>query len=110
MGENHLPDSNQIVIWDILHYLMRNPDAKDTIDGILKWWIPKVVVIEQEKSKVQEALEMLAEKGFITGWETGSSQKYYGVTEGQLKVSFSISTTCLSMALSNMTVHLSLFV
>ncbi|WKZ19304.1 MAG: hypothetical protein QY310_01795 [Candidatus Jettenia sp. CY-1] len=85
MGENHLSDSNQIVIWDILHYLIKNSDAKDTIDDILKWWVPKVIVIEQEKSKVQEALEMLVEKGFITEWETNSSWKYYGVTENQLE-------------------------
>ncbi len=82
---NNLSDSNQIVIWDILHYLMKTPDAKDTIDGILKWWIPKVVVIEQAKSKVQEALEILVEKGFITEWETSSSQKYYGMTKNQLE-------------------------
>lgn len=85
MSGNHLSDNNQIVIWDILHYLMKNPDAKDTIDGILKWWVPKKIVIEQEKSKVQEALGILVEKGFITEWKTGSSQKYYGMTENQLE-------------------------
>lgn len=84
MCENDLSDNHQWVIWDILCYFIKNPDAKDTIDGILKWWIPKVVAIEQERSKVLEALGFLVEKGIITEWETSSSQKYYGMTNNQL--------------------------
>ena len=32
------PSSNP-VIWLVLEYLCANPDAKDTAEGIINWWV-----------------------------------------------------------------------
>ena len=32
-------DHNDVVAWLILGYLCSHPDAKDTVDGVEKWWL-----------------------------------------------------------------------
>jgi Fe2+ or Zn2+ uptake regulation protein len=48
----------------ILEYLLRNPDAQDTVDGILHWWL-----LEQEVrhsvALIREALELLVSKDLV---------------------------------------------
>ena len=41
------------VAQSIIEYLKNNPDAKDTMDGIAKWWVSKDIVL------VERALEYL---------------------------------------------------
>ncbi len=84
MSENDLSDNNQAVIWDILHYLIKNPDAKDTIDGILKWWIPKTIVIEQKRSEMQEVLNFLVSNRLLIKEDIFHS-KIYSVNKEYLE-------------------------
>jgi hypothetical protein len=49
----------------ILSYLVRNPNAEDTVDGILQWWL----VQEEIRFRMQEieaALASLGARGFVT--------------------------------------------
>ena len=43
----------------ILHYLRDYPSAKDTIEGIAKWWI------REEVEVVERALELLVDEGVL---------------------------------------------
>jgi hypothetical protein len=47
----------------ILDYLQRNPEAADTLGGIVNWWLPAEAV-HIEASRVERALEQLVAKGF----------------------------------------------
>lgn len=67
----------------ILLYLVDHPDAKDTPEGILKWWVPAGRA-ETEATKFQEALKDLLERGWIVGRETAASKKIYGLNKEQL--------------------------
>jgi len=71
------PGGEEQVIRGILQYLVEHPDAKDTAGGILKWWRPKDQS-EWRKEDVQEALDFLTSKGWLTMRNTSQSQKIYG--------------------------------
>jgi len=73
-----------MLIRHILHYLTAHPDAKDTIQGILRWWLPK----DEEawnKAEVQEALDTLVARGWVTQRRTSPSRTLYGLNQKQLE-------------------------
>ncbi len=47
----------------VLSYLVRNPTAKDTAEGIRLWWLP--TGIEVTTRDVADALEDLVERAFM---------------------------------------------
>jgi len=73
------------VIREILCYLVEHPDAKDTVDGIFKFWLPKGAV-KQGKKEVQKALNFLViKKGWLTERNPHSSEKLYGLNKVHLR-------------------------
>jgi predicted transcriptional regulator len=46
-------------------YLQSRPDAMDSLDGIMNWWVTQQKLRESEES-VNRALQLLLEKGVIT--------------------------------------------
>ncbi|MDQ6734147.1 MAG: hypothetical protein M3Z35_08550, partial [Nitrospirota bacterium] len=64
MAEAGSPASRRTVIRDILCYLLEHPDAKDTRDGILRWWIPQGRD-EPDIQTMQDALDDLVAKGWM---------------------------------------------
>jgi hypothetical protein len=74
----------QMVIRYILHYLIEHPDAKDTIQGIPRWWLPGHIE-EWEEGVVQEALDVLVAKGWLTQRQTTTSQTLYGMNKERLE-------------------------
>lgn len=68
------------VAQEILSYLIKHPDAKDTVEGILKWWLP-----EEREEFAQSALDFLVSKGWVTKKETTPSQKIYGFNNDYLQ-------------------------
>ena len=73
-----------MVIRYILHYLIEHPDAKDTIQGILRWWLPGGIS-EWEEEAVQEALDGLVARGWLTQRQTTPSQQLYGLNKEKLE-------------------------
>jgi hypothetical protein len=73
-----------MVIQQILRYLIEYPDAKDTIQGILRWWLPKGTV-ERGEEEVQEALDVLDAKGWVTKRQTTTSRELYGMNKEKLE-------------------------
>jgi hypothetical protein len=57
---------------EILDYLARHPDAEDTIDGILHWWVLDAC-LQKWAPKIAKTVEQLVEQGFleqkICGWQ-----------------------------------------
>jgi len=72
------------VIREILQYLTEHPHAKDTIGGILRWWLPRGLV-ERGEEEVQEALDFLVSKGWMTQREIVPSPKLYGLNPGRVE-------------------------
>jgi len=68
------------LIAEILRYVVAHPDAKDTIDGIQKWWLPKDIKLEG-KRKTEEALNFLAAKGWLNIRSSPQSETIYSLNE-----------------------------
>lgn len=68
---------------EILSYLVEHPDAKDTIEGIMKWWLSKGDT-EREKDEVQEAIDFLVARRWLVMREIADSKKIYGVESERL--------------------------
>ena len=52
------------IAYEILAYLVEHPKSRDTIEGILEWWLLEQR-IKYQKKKVKQALSELAEKGLV---------------------------------------------
>jgi hypothetical protein len=78
------PGSDEKVIRGILHYCVECPDAKDTPDGILKWWRAKDQS-EWRKEDVQKALDFLTSKGWLTKRGKIPSKEFYGINKDRLQ-------------------------
>jgi hypothetical protein len=73
-----------MVIRYILQYFIDHPDAKDTIQGILHWWLSGDIAAWEEEA-VQEALDALVARGWVTRRQTSPSQQLYGVNKARLE-------------------------
>jgi hypothetical protein len=74
-------DEFSLLIREILTYVVKHPDAKDTVDGIHKFWLSSKTV-HQSRNKIREVLEFLAEeRGWLTKKVTGASVTLYGLNK-----------------------------
>ncbi|GAA0710443.1 hypothetical protein FHW84_004332 [Dyella sp. SG562] len=46
----------------VLAYLTQHPDAADTLDGIVSWWLPQQRYVT-ERRRIEQALSHLVERG-----------------------------------------------
>jgi len=69
-------DSVQQAEVAILRYLIANRDARDTMEGIEKWWLPQVR--QYGIGDVAEALDELQSRNLIRVWESSSAKPVYG--------------------------------
>lgn len=68
---NHSEMNNRI-----LSYLAEHPDAEDTVEGIVEWWLLDRT-IKFETARVQQALAELVVHGFILKEEgRGAGTRY----------------------------------
>jgi hypothetical protein len=70
------------VITEILRYLIEHPDAKDTVEGIGRWWMPHRD--EWNRDLIQSALNELVARGWIVRRETTPSHVVYGLDKQHL--------------------------
>lgn len=49
---------------EILQYLINNPHAEDSLEGIARWWLQRMR-IERTVDEVRESLEILLDRGLI---------------------------------------------
>ena len=76
--------SRSRVVGEILRYLMEHPDAKDTVDGIARWWI-RPQGEGWQRHVVQDAIDELVARGFVVRRETTSSHVVYGLDKQHLE-------------------------
>ena len=72
------------LIVGILRYVVAHPHAKDTIDGIAKWWLPKSTSPEK-KRRIEETLNWLAAKGWLIARSSPQSETIYSLNENSLE-------------------------
>jgi hypothetical protein len=68
---------------EILDYLARHPDARDTIDGILHWWVLDSC-IRQWAPKIAATLQQLIKGGFLEQQPSADGRIFYRISPTHL--------------------------
>jgi hypothetical protein len=71
----YFPDKTRIA-HEILAYLKDHPDAQDTLEGIVEWWLLETK-IKYQTTLVMDALADLVEKELILEHKSKDSRVYY---------------------------------
>jgi hypothetical protein len=71
------------VIRAILQYLVEHLDAKDTVEGVSKWWLADSH--RWGRRDVQVALDLLTLKGWLTKREAVPANEFYGINKDRLQ-------------------------
>ena len=69
----------------ILHYLAENPQAADTVEGILQWWLLEGTIVEEQQA-VQRALDRLVELDLIIEVHTADAHRHYHLNAEQIEM------------------------
>ncbi len=77
-----MPSHGEPLSHSILEYLVRHPDAKDTAEGVLNWWIA-TVPDGCDESTVAAALEGLVSRQWLTRRQ-GSAGSIYSLNHARL--------------------------
>lgn len=75
-GGQRKRESTQEAALKILRYLEQNPNAADTIEGILEWWLPRQSIYDEEKV-VEQALDRLVKQNLIVTTLSSDAHKHY---------------------------------
>jgi hypothetical protein len=73
------------VFYYILAYLSDNPDAGDTLDGIVEWWLLDQR-IKFETRNVSDAVTQLVSDGLVVEHTEADSRIIYKVNTGRKKM------------------------
>ena len=63
-----------------MDYLRKNPDAQDTLSGIVQWWLPEDGVTPRTAA-IKEALDELVREGLVIEHEGKDTQISYRMTD-----------------------------
>jgi hypothetical protein len=69
-----------VVAWLILGYLYGNPDARDTVDGVEKWWLDRMEIGIDART-VQGSLDHLVTLGWLVAYERRGTGIVYGLNK-----------------------------
>ncbi len=69
---------------EILAYLIEHPDAQDTLDGIIQWWLLERK-IKYESEMVKEILSELVNKGLLLEPGNSSSRVRYRINKDRFR-------------------------
>ena len=67
---------------EILAYLLEHPNARDTLEGIVDWWLLERQ-IKFQTARVKEALSDLVARGFILKKKGSNSQIHYRINQSK---------------------------
>jgi hypothetical protein len=68
--------------YQILTYLVEHPEAQDTLEGIVEWWLLERA-IKFQTARVKEALSELVAKGLILKYKGLDSQNHYRINQSK---------------------------
>ena len=80
MNRPDFSQHNNVVAWLILGYLCSYPDAKDTAEGIGKWWL-SAEGIETDVEAVRASLDYLVERRWLISMAGHSGSRTYGLNQ-----------------------------
>jgi len=66
------------IVSAILEYLLKNPHAQDTLEGIYQWWLPQQR-ISTDRATLTEALDELVRRKLIVQSKRRDSQIHYRI-------------------------------
>jgi hypothetical protein len=72
-------DATDTLVREVMTYLSMHPDAADTVEGILRWWLTRVRV-EEAAADVQRALDMLVERRVVVKRQLPDGRIIYSAT------------------------------
>lgn len=78
MDKPALFEDNDALAWLILGYLHCHPDAKDTVDGVEKWWL-NGREIRIDARTVQGSLDQLVNSGWLVSYQRQGTGVVYGL-------------------------------
>jgi hypothetical protein len=68
----------------VLKYLAENPNAQDTLEGIVEWWLLDRLTMSNI-NKVNEALALLVAEHLVLERKGKESRTYYKINSHKLK-------------------------
>ena len=75
------PDANVRQLVDVIRqYLSKHPDAADTLEGVVNWWLLRQRY-ENAMAMVNQALELLVQQGDLTKIKHRGSPPIYKLRE-----------------------------
>jgi len=66
---------------EILAYLDAHPQAADSLEGIVLWWLPRQRFVEA-RARIQESLEQLVDRGLVERTHLPDGTVLYGKPRG----------------------------
>ena len=70
--------------YDILKYLVRHPQAQDTVEGIVEWWLLEQRIVDA-MGKVKSALAELTEKTLVNKHQNRDGRVFYRLNRRKVK-------------------------
>jgi hypothetical protein len=61
----------------ILRYLLEHPESKDTMDGLVGWWI-----VDSSRPEAEEALNWLVSRGWVRVTRVPGAMPLFGLNRG----------------------------
>ena len=68
---------------EILEYMADHPNAKDTLDGIVEWWLLERKV-KNQTMLVQAALSELVSRGYVLEEQQRDGNKHHYINHGRV--------------------------
>ena len=79
-----MADERLRIPYRVLAYLVENPNAQDTLEGIVEWWLLERLTSDHA-AKVKEALAELVAAGLMLERRGKDSRTYYKINRRKLK-------------------------
>lgn len=64
----------------ILEYLLENPNAEDTLEGVVQWWLLERT-IKQQTLAVEKALASLVDEGLVVAVKGRDARVHYRINK-----------------------------
>lgn len=78
------PSQVEVIEKNVLEYLLRNPDARDTLEGIVEWWLLERE-IRRRTDLVKKAIQTLVDKDLLVKQQAADSRTHYTINTARVK-------------------------